>query len=184
MENWYGDLIDRIRFVSERDSGRDIFAMSREETLEMLKENKEDSLFMQQKKREDARRLRCIEMCNALKTMIDGFCATAQPQRAEKFVLDLCDQCFFTCAVEWDMPLCFYLELMEVDGIKIAIDSLINSIVGEIEDEAIIQIPLEEAFSDRLTAHIIYQAEEQRRKGQVEIVSRNKGMEYTMALKC
>lgn len=183
METWYDDMIDRIRFIVERDRGLDILTMTREEIIEMLKGNREDSLIMQQKKREEARKSRCIEMSNAFKTMIDGFCATEQPERAEEFVWDLCDMCLLTCAVEWDLPLYFYLELMEFDGIKIAIDSLINSIVGEIADETIIEIPLEEAFSNRLTAHIVHRAEEQRRKGQAEIVSGNNNAEYIMDLK-
>ena len=67
METWYDDMIDRIRFIVERDRGLDILAMTREEIIEMLKGNREDSLIMQQKKREEARKSRCIEMSNAYK---------------------------------------------------------------------------------------------------------------------
>lgn len=183
MESWYEDMVDRIRFVIERDRGLDVLAMTREEIIEMLKGNREDSLIMQQKKREDARKARCVEMCNALKTMIDGFGATEQPERAEEFVWDSCDMCLLTCAVEWDLPLYFYLELMGFDGIKIAIDSQVNSIIGEIGDETIIEIPLEEMFSNRLTALIVRRAEEQRRKGQAIIVRGNNNAEYIMDLK-
>ena len=183
MESWYEDMIDRIRFIVERDRGLEILTMTREEIIELLKDNEENTLIMRQKKREDARESRCVEMCNALKTMIDGFCATEQPTRAEEFVWDLCDMCLLTCAVEWDLPLYFYLELMEFDGIKIAIDSLVNSIVGEIADETIIEIPLEDTFLNRLTALIVYRAKEQRRKGQAEIVRGNNSAEYIMDLK-
>lgn len=178
----YEPIMRRTREEAEREGNAEISQLSEEEHKDIIKTVLQDLRIIEEEKKIEAKKIRCERLCESVKTLIDGFYETKQPGRAVEFVLRYCDACLLTCAVEFDMPLCFYIELLEIGEIKIVIDSLINAVVAEFDSEVILEFPLNEMFMDELFDEILRCAKDMRQRGKLNIVDRYKDKEYTVDL--
>lgn len=152
----------------------------KEKTLPCSKEMPRRDMYALEEKQHIHRIERCRSITRAVKTIIDNF-----RDHAADLVMLLCETCEITYMVEYDIPLGSYIKLMDRDGITIVLESIIGMILGSVEGELEIELPLDPDFSDNLFEKNLRQAKELRKKGQLEakIVARYKNSEYTVDLK-
>lgn len=179
----YEEMEARVREAAAREGNTAILELSSEEHRSLLKEVEEYWIYLQDQKITEERKARCRAICEAIKTTIDVFNATEWSARAWDFVIRFGDRCLLTCAVEYNIPLYFQMEFLEIDGIKIRIDSLLGAIVGEIDEEEIVELQLDRVYVDTLLTEIANNAAELRKMNALKIVDRYKDEEYTAELK-
>lgn len=176
----YEPIIQRVREKAEREGNTEILQLSEEEHTDLIRRILQDYHIIQEEKKLEAKKIRCERLCEGVKTVIDGFYDTELNRRAIDFVLNFCEKCLVTFAVEFDMPLYFYIELLGIDESKIVIDSLINSVVAEFDSEAILEFSLNEKFMDELFDEILSRTYTLRQSGNLKTIDRYKDKEYTV----
>lgn len=130
-----------------------------------------------------ARKELCVETCETIRAVLNNFFNTYRNCYVVDYTMLFCESCKVVYHAQDQQPLDFSAIMLDQDGIVVEIDSLLEAVIGTVDDDTVVELKISRNIIDYLFYALSQYAEYLRENGKLKVINTYKDKKYTVELK-